>query len=77
LDNTEHQPDVRCVAAPIQDHTGNVIASLGASGPATRIPKERIPALAARVREAARQLSLRLGYLPKAHAREGGTWKSR
>jgi DNA-binding IclR family transcriptional regulator len=77
VDNTEHQPDVRCVAAPIRNYTGNVIASLSVSGPATRIPKERIPALAARVREVARQLSLRLGYSPKAHAQEGGTSKSR
>jgi DNA-binding IclR family transcriptional regulator len=62
VDNGEHQRDVRCVAAPIRNHTGNVIASLSVSGPATRIPKERIPALAGRVREAARKLSARLGY---------------
>jgi DNA-binding IclR family transcriptional regulator len=54
------------VAAPIRNYTGNVIASLSVSGPATRIPKERIPALATRVREVAGKLSLRLGYRPKA-----------
>ena len=62
VDNREHQPDVRCVAAPIRNHTGNVIGSMSVSGPATRIPKERIPALAARVREVAAKLSARLGY---------------
>jgi DNA-binding IclR family transcriptional regulator len=62
VDNMEHQPDVRCVAAPIRDHSGRVVASLSVSGPATRIPKDRIPPLAARVREVAAKLSARLGY---------------
>ena len=62
VDNMEHQPDVRCVAAPVRNYSGGVIASLSVSGPATRIPKERIPALAERVREVAAKLSARLGY---------------
>ncbi len=62
VDNMEHQRDLRCVAAPIRNHNGDVIASLSVSGPSTRIPKERIPGLAARVREAANKLSARLGY---------------
>lgn len=65
VDNAEHQPDVRCVAAPIRNHSGSVIASLSISGPATRIPKERIPVLAVRVREAAAKLSARLGHTGK------------
>jgi DNA-binding IclR family transcriptional regulator len=62
VDNMEHQPDVRCVAVPIRDHSGRVVASLSVSGPATRIPKDRISTLAARVREVAAKLSARLGY---------------
>lgn len=62
VDNTEHQPDVRCVAAPIRNHSGNVIASLSISGPATRIPKARVPSLAARLCEVTSKLSARLGY---------------
>ncbi|MBI4561676.1 MAG: IclR family transcriptional regulator [Candidatus Rokubacteria bacterium] len=62
VDDREHQPDVRCVAAPIRDHSGNVIASMSVSGPATRISKERIPALAVRVKAVAAKLSARLGY---------------
>jgi DNA-binding IclR family transcriptional regulator len=62
VDNSEHQPDVRCVAAPIRNHSGNVIASLSISGPATRIPKARVPALAARLCEVTAKLSARLGY---------------
>jgi DNA-binding IclR family transcriptional regulator len=59
----EHQADVRCVAAPIRNHSGRVVASLSVSGPATRISKGRIPTLAARVREVAAKLSTRLGYV--------------
>jgi DNA-binding IclR family transcriptional regulator len=62
VDNAEHQPDVRCVAAPVRDHSGRVIASLSVSGPATRLPRDRVPALAARMRAVAAQLSTRLGY---------------
>ena len=63
VDNMEHQPGVRCIAAPIRNHTGSVIASLSVSGPATRIPRERVPTLATRVRELAAKLSARLGYM--------------
>lgn len=62
VDDEEHQPGVRCVAAPIRNYSGHVIASLSISGPATRIPKEAIPSLAQRVREVAGKLSVRLGY---------------
>ena len=62
VDNMEHQADVRCVAAPIRNHAGNVIASLSISGPATRIQKSRVPALAARLCEVSAKLSARLGY---------------
>jgi DNA-binding IclR family transcriptional regulator len=62
VDNAEHQPDVRCVAAPVRDHSGRVVASLSVSGPATRLPRDRVPALAARTRAVAARLSSRLGY---------------
>ena len=63
VDNAEHQPDVRCVAAPIRNHSGNVVASLSISGPASRIPRSRITSLATRVREVAAKRSARLGYV--------------
>ena len=61
VDDMEHQCDVRCVAAPVRDYSGRVVASLSVSGPATRIPKDRIPLLARRVRDVAVKLSARLG----------------
>jgi len=62
VDDEEHHSGVRCVAAPIRNHSGNVVASLSISGPAVRISKEAIPSLAQRVREVAGKLSARLGY---------------
>jgi len=62
IDNMEHELGVRCVAAPIRNHTGVVIASLSVSGPAARIREADIPRLAERVKEVAAKLSNQLGY---------------
>ena len=62
VNDMEYEPGVRCVAVPIRNHTGNVIASLAVSGPATRMLQERIPVVAIRVKEAVAKLSARLGY---------------
>ena len=35
--------EVRCVAAPIRDQAGTVVASIGISAPSTRFPKSRWP----------------------------------
>jgi DNA-binding IclR family transcriptional regulator len=62
VDDEEHHPGVRCVAAPVRDYSGNPIASLSISGPTLRISKEAIPSLAQRLKEVAAKLSARLGY---------------
>jgi DNA-binding IclR family transcriptional regulator len=49
------------VASPIRDLSGNVVASLSASGPVFRLERDRIPALGAAVRAAAEEISRRLG----------------
>jgi IclR family acetate operon transcriptional repressor len=56
-DNSEFLEGVRCVAAPIRDKDGNVIASIGISAPITRFPPEREPELADQVREIAEQIT--------------------
>jgi len=52
-DDAEYQEGIRCVAAPIRDKDGAVIASIGISAPATRFPKERYAECAAQVVEVA------------------------
>jgi len=57
IDAGECLEDVRCVAAPIRDGSGLVIASIGISAPATRMPKGRDVALARQVCEVAKQIN--------------------
>ncbi len=58
----ERRDDIGAVAAPVFDGAGRAIAALGISGPLTRLPKARLPELAAIVGRAARDLSGRLGH---------------
>src|SRR5579863_7029863 len=37
LDDQEHEEGVRCVAVPVRDESGQVVASLSISGPVTRL----------------------------------------
>jgi IclR family acetate operon transcriptional repressor len=56
-DDAEYQEGIRCVAAPIRDKDGEVIASIGISAPATRFPRERYAECAAQVMEVANTIS--------------------
>lgn len=63
LDRGEHEIEVRCVAAPLFDISGKVVAAISVSGPAGRLePLETKQELIDRTREAARTISARLGY---------------
>jgi IclR family KDG regulon transcriptional repressor len=52
---------VRGIASPIRDDSGNSVAAVGVSGPAQRLTKNRLRALAVHVNAAAAAISLRLG----------------
>jgi DNA-binding IclR family transcriptional regulator len=64
VDCEEYHPGVRCVAAPVRDHTGRVIAALSVSSPVAQMPDERIACVAGRVTAAADAMSTDLGYVP-------------
>lgn len=64
IDDEEEEEGVKCIGAPILDHTGNVIAALSLSGLSVDLTPERTPELAAMVREAATKVSYQLGYAP-------------
>jgi IclR family acetate operon transcriptional repressor len=53
VDDAEYLEEVRCLAAPLRDGSGSVVASVGISAPATRFPKERDRELAQHVCEVA------------------------
>jgi DNA-binding IclR family transcriptional regulator len=60
LDEQETDLGARCVAAPILDASGNVLAALSVSGPITRITPEKIPLFSALVKRATRDIASRL-----------------
>ncbi len=62
IDQGEHEPDVRCVAAPIRNEAGRVFAAISASGPMRRVSEERLPRLAELVLAHAQQISVKLGW---------------
>jgi DNA-binding IclR family transcriptional regulator len=61
VDRQELEPHLCCVAGPVFDRTGAVVASISVSGPDSRIDDASIPAIAAAVRRTAGQISARLG----------------
>jgi len=62
-DNGEFEASVRCVAAPVRDRTGRVIAAISISGPDTRIPLPLIgSSMAMQVVKTAQLISKALGY---------------
>lgn len=69
VDDCEHEPELRCVGAPIRNSTGRVFAAISASGPSRRVTPERVPELARAVMTHAELLSIRLGYQPDLQGR--------
>lgn len=61
LDGEEFALGLKCVAAPLFDHSRRVVASVGIAGPAVRLSSDRLPRLATLVRESAAAASRALG----------------
>lgn len=62
LDNEESFDGLRCVGAPIRDHSTQVIAALSIAGPSVRLESDRIKEIIPAVVEAAAEISHQLGY---------------
>jgi len=61
LDSEELELGLRCIAAPVTDHTGSVVASVSVSAPAIRMTAERARELMPQVKETGRAISRMLG----------------
>jgi DNA-binding IclR family transcriptional regulator len=61
LDNEELEPGLRCVAAPIADHDGNVVAALTIAGAASRLTIGKIDLYVEKVKGTATKISSALG----------------
>jgi IclR family transcriptional regulator, KDG regulon repressor len=64
IDDEEIEVGLRCVAAPIRDHSGQVTAAISVAAPVQRMTKKNIQATIPSVVAAAEAISRRLGYLP-------------
>lgn len=67
VDHEEAVEGLRCVAGPVFDHTGSIVAAFSVAGPATRLTAARIPEVARLVRETSREISYRLGFRGGPH----------
>jgi IclR family transcriptional regulator, KDG regulon repressor len=61
-DDGEFNAEVRCVAVPVQDFTGQVVGALGISGPIWRLSIPVLQKQTALVKGAARRLSAHFGH---------------
>ncbi|MCF6095608.1 IclR family transcriptional regulator [Thermovorax subterraneus] len=62
IDNEEIMDSLRCVAAPIRDHTGKVCAAISVSGPVARLDGEKLKLAIDLVTKTAKDISAGLGY---------------
>lgn len=62
FDDGEHYEDLRCVAAPIRNVDGKIVAAVSVVGAASRIPDDRIGDLAKETVRVCGSISARLGY---------------
>lgn len=61
FDDGEFDPEVRCVAIPVRDFSGNVIGALGISGPIWRLSIQALQGRTRAVQAAAERLSAEFG----------------
>lgn len=61
FDDGEFNPEVRCVAVPVMDFTGQVVGALGISGPIWRLSNQALHNSAQIVQAAANRLSAQFG----------------
>ncbi|WP_423801232.1 IclR family transcriptional regulator [Neobacillus sp. SAB-20_R2A] len=62
VDDEEIELGLKCIAAPIFNHQGNVIASISCAAPKIRLDEERLPKVIAGIQKAASEISKALGY---------------
>jgi IclR family transcriptional regulator, KDG regulon repressor len=78
LDREECERGASCLAVPVRDHTGVVVAAMGISGPTVRLADRRIVELVPFMMEEGRRISAGLGYqagveVSEAISRKGGS----
>ncbi|GIQ69109.1 IclR family transcriptional regulator [Xylanibacillus composti] len=62
FDREENEPGVRCAAAPILDHTGEVIAAISISTTVSHVDETELLQLGHRLRQVSERISRQLGH---------------
>jgi DNA-binding IclR family transcriptional regulator len=62
IDNRELDENVRCIAGPIRDESGDVVAALSVSGPVARLKMTRLNTFKRTIIDTTGEISLILGY---------------
>jgi DNA-binding IclR family transcriptional regulator len=62
VDQQERENGVRCIAAPICDHKGSIVAAVSISGATQFITFKRVKPLSGLIRNTAARISAELGY---------------
>jgi len=61
IDEREHRDEIRCIAAPIKDHTGKTVAAISVSSVVSLYDENKMSEYINHVKETASQISERLG----------------
>lgn len=62
LDNVENEEGIRCVAAPVRNHTGRVVAAISVTGSTLTMTPEKAETVIPQIQQAARAISEELGF---------------
>jgi IclR family transcriptional regulator, KDG regulon repressor len=76
-DHEELDPGVKCIAAPIRNHTGKVVAAISISGPRQRFTAEATPDFEKEIKTSARMISGELGFFDPGWEETRQKWEAR
>ena len=62
VDNEEIEIGLRCVGAPIRDHTGAMVGAISTAAPSARLAEKKFPVVGRLVMAIAAEISEQLGY---------------
>jgi IclR family KDG regulon transcriptional repressor len=62
VEDEESEEGTRCIAAPVQQADGRVVAAVGLAGPRLRMKKRLFPTLIPQLLSTAKQISRQMGY---------------
>ena len=62
VDEREHEAEVRCIAAPVFNHFGELVGAISVSGTVNQLTRPMVPEIGQLVRDRAEQISRSLGH---------------